>query len=776
MSRTVAETLSRVLRQIDRPGSFCVSGSAPAVLPGLEVAGMGPVGFPLPATQAAELKKHCEQAPYGKGEETLVDPSVRRVWRMKPERFTVTNPDWQPFLHETVRKVQQELGLEKQKLESHLYDLLLYEKGSFFLPHRDGEKLDRMVATLVIVLPSSFEGGELVVRHDGQEQTIDFHSGENTLYRIHFVAFYADCEHEVRPLRAGHRLCLVYNLTLTKSKKALTAPRNAGFVEPISQALRDWARDDTAHKLAVTLQHQYTQDGLTWDTLKGVDRVQARVLREAAPQAGCQAHLAILTLHESGSAVDDGYEYYRRRRRRWDDDDEEEDSGSHEMEEVFESSLTADHWIDSQGNRLSLGPIHVDEGEILDPDSIREVDPEEQYEGYTGNEGMTLERWYRHAAIFLWPNRRHFAVLCDAGSRSAVEALKLLVNQWRQATSRNAAALHADCVTFAAAIVARWQATPTRVRFGEAAEPSPLLPLLVDLDDPGLIAAYLTEVLARDASVDPGDTLRAVCQQHGWQTFQGELEGVFKNTKAETLERNVRLLEQICLARPRKKKGWIELCRVLAPATLLALEGIDQGPGANDYWPRRTDRAPVLAGLARSMLASGQFELLGRLADHALARPEKYPLTEGHVAALIALQPWLKKHVEKPCPDLSRWIAACCRQLEALTAQVPQAPADFTRSAPTSCKCADCTELRQFMADPREQVHRFRMREDRRRHLEHAISGHACDLDLQTDRSNSPHTLVCTKNTASYQAKLKKFHRDQEHLATLRSIQASLPK
>ena len=64
--------------------------------------------------------------------------------------------------------MQEALGLEKQKLEAHLYDLLLYEPGSFFLPHSDGEKLDRMVATLVVVLPSSFEGGELVVRHDGR--------------------------------------------------------------------------------------------------------------------------------------------------------------------------------------------------------------------------------------------------------------------------------------------------------------------------------------------------------------------------------------------------------------------------------------------------------------------------------------------------------------------------------------------------------------------------------------------------------------------------------
>ena len=159
MREGIREELGQALSKIDRPGSFCVSGSAPAVLPGLEVEGLGPIGLPLTAKQAKELKKHCHQAPYGKGEKTLVDTSVRRVWRMEPDRFSLTNPDWERFIEETVAKVQEELGLEKQKLESHLYDLLLYEPGSFFLPHRDGEKLDRMVATLVVVLPSSYRGG-----------------------------------------------------------------------------------------------------------------------------------------------------------------------------------------------------------------------------------------------------------------------------------------------------------------------------------------------------------------------------------------------------------------------------------------------------------------------------------------------------------------------------------------------------------------------------------------------------------------------------------------
>lgn len=62
--------------------------------------------------------------------------------------------------------VRNDLGLGDLKLKAHLYKLLVYEKGSFFLPHKDGEKLDGMVATLVVALPAIHAGGELVVSHE----------------------------------------------------------------------------------------------------------------------------------------------------------------------------------------------------------------------------------------------------------------------------------------------------------------------------------------------------------------------------------------------------------------------------------------------------------------------------------------------------------------------------------------------------------------------------------------------------------------------------------
>ena len=54
-------------------------------------------------------------------------------------------------------KACTELGLVPAAATTSLYKLLLYEPGSFFLPHRDTEKGDRMFATLVIVLPSIYE-------------------------------------------------------------------------------------------------------------------------------------------------------------------------------------------------------------------------------------------------------------------------------------------------------------------------------------------------------------------------------------------------------------------------------------------------------------------------------------------------------------------------------------------------------------------------------------------------------------------------------------------
>jgi hypothetical protein len=783
VASAILEKLDRALAQIDRPGTFCASGRVPAVLPGLEVEGLGPVGLPLTPRVARELIKHCHQAPYGKGEQTLVDTKVRRVWRMEPDHFQLKNPDWNKVIGGIVAKVQEELGLESQKLESHLYDLLLYEKGGFFLPHRDGEKLDRMVATLVVVLPSSHEGGELIVRHDGQEQTIDFGGPSGDAFHIHYAAFYADCEHEVRPLKKGYRLCLVYNLTLAKSKKMLAAPRDSEYIEKIAPLIRKWSDDEEAtEKLAITLDHQYTQEGLSWGALKGTDRVKARVLAEAARQAGCKAYLALLTLHQSGEGEEPGRRYGYRRGGwygRHYDDDTDENGGEYNMVEVYETELTADHWSDPEGNRFPIGELSIEEDEVLDPESLTDVTPEEHFQGYTGNEGSPLERWYRHAAIFLWPASRHFEVICSRDSRALVPELSRMVARWQKARGDEAVELEARCRELAAAIVARWPegrfiAADSEDEAG-VSPASQLLDSLAALDAPQSIGDFLGGALIADGTAEPGKSIAAIGQKYGWSTFRPQLESLMKATTPATVERNVRLLESICTASPRKKAGWGELCAALADELVSAIASNDGG-GADDWRYRRVDRAEILGGLARSLIAKGQSELLSRFIDHTLATAKVYPLTEVHIKAIVGLRPWLKKHVNETFAALTKWLDAIREQLEALTAREPQEPKDYRRAAPLSCTCSLCAELKRFLEDPGEAVHRFPVRKELRRHLHSQIDMNQIDLIHETERRGSPQTLVCTKNTASYKASLKKYHEDQEHLATIKAIQAGLPR
>ena len=98
------------------------------------------------------------------------------------------------------------------------------------------------------------------------------------------------------------------------------------------------------------------------------------------------------------------------------------------MGEIIDTSLTASDWSDRHGNAHQLGEIQVDDDEVVSGDALDDGEPsEEDFEDYTGNAGMTLERWYHRAAIVIWPRDRHFAVLCGAGTEAAVGGLEAMV-------------------------------------------------------------------------------------------------------------------------------------------------------------------------------------------------------------------------------------------------------------------------------------------------------------------------------------------------------------
>jgi len=207
---SITKDLGEVLELVQRPGDFFTHGIQEISAPGLDVAGIGPISLPLLPVQAAQLIAMAERAPYGRGEQTLVDIAVRRSWQVNPDQVRIRGSGWARTLDAIVARAAEGLGVTG-KLSAEFYRLLVYDEGSFFVSHRDSEKIPGMFATLIIELPSIHTGGELIIRHAGREERVESRPIDPS--EAAFAAFYADCVHEVLPVTSGCRLTLIYNLS-----------------------------------------------------------------------------------------------------------------------------------------------------------------------------------------------------------------------------------------------------------------------------------------------------------------------------------------------------------------------------------------------------------------------------------------------------------------------------------------------------------------------------------------------------------------------------------
>jgi hypothetical protein len=168
---------------------------------------------------AKKLIAAARPAKFGRGEETLTDTGVRDTWELTPDQITFGGTGWTALMDRALEHFRDELGLPPTaRLRAEPLAMLVYGKGQFFLPHQDSEKDDAMVGTLVVSLPSVHTGGELVIDHAGDSRTYRGSRDELT-----FVGFYADCRHEVKPVRSGYRVTITFNLLADVEPSTLAA-------------------------------------------------------------------------------------------------------------------------------------------------------------------------------------------------------------------------------------------------------------------------------------------------------------------------------------------------------------------------------------------------------------------------------------------------------------------------------------------------------------------------------------------------------------------------
>ncbi|KAI0048443.1 hypothetical protein FA95DRAFT_1557942 [Auriscalpium vulgare] len=183
--------------------------------------------------QLEELAKSCERASFGLNNTDVIDEDYRKAGKLDAEHFATLLVPERTRLVDIVRNQLLEGEAAQRPLELELYKLNVYGEGSFFKSHKDTPRGESMFGSLVITLPTPHEGGALVLRHGGEEWTVDAATAlaEAAAPSIAFVTFFSDVEHEVLPVTSGHRVTITYNLSY--GDIASPAGSSAGPIPPV---------------------------------------------------------------------------------------------------------------------------------------------------------------------------------------------------------------------------------------------------------------------------------------------------------------------------------------------------------------------------------------------------------------------------------------------------------------------------------------------------------------------------------------------------------------
>lgn len=103
--------LLRTITSIKSSGKFAyLKRESIFANPGLEIAG-SLIPLPLVARDAEAIRASSQQAPFGRGEETVVDTTVRNTWELDANQFRCSNPCWKPFVSLLVHEAAKNLGM-----------------------------------------------------------------------------------------------------------------------------------------------------------------------------------------------------------------------------------------------------------------------------------------------------------------------------------------------------------------------------------------------------------------------------------------------------------------------------------------------------------------------------------------------------------------------------------------------------------------------------------------------------------------------------------------
>ncbi|KAI5205462.1 hypothetical protein E4T39_02975 [Aureobasidium subglaciale] len=172
--------------------------------------------------------------------------------------------------HDRAKYVSDEHNVETDStttgIRAELCKLNVYSGPSGrFKAHVDTPQSEPRIGSLVVCLPSDFDGGILSATH--QNNTVEFDwsssSSANQTPYIHWAASCSDCSHEVQEVTAGQRVTLTYNLYASRGSGLLAGEKHSmdamrlPLYQPLVDLLKCRTFMTTGGRMAIGLAHAY---------------------------------------------------------------------------------------------------------------------------------------------------------------------------------------------------------------------------------------------------------------------------------------------------------------------------------------------------------------------------------------------------------------------------------------------------------------------------------------------------------------------------------------
>jgi predicted 2-oxoglutarate/Fe(II)-dependent dioxygenase YbiX len=779
MVMAARDRLARTLRA-DAQTAFSVELTAKMTDFSLQVEGFGQVRFPVTPAKARKLADLGQPARFGRGEETVTDADVRDTWEI-PKHLVRAGWD-DATLTDILATVKEELGLpHAAELTADLHSLLIYEPNQFFLVHQDSEKDDSMVGTLVVTLPSSYAGGELMVGHNEEWKA---YRGSNMALSL--VAFYADCRHEVLRVTSGYRITLTYNLLLHGD--ASRPEGNDGTVAELADLIRKHfsmpvpryyagPATDPPNRLVYLLDHEYTPRGLNWRRLKGADASRVALLRAAAGKAGCESVLALADIKTTHSAFadDEGYGY-RDWYNEYDDDEDSDDVGDSEREydvqELIDAEVTLTHWTGPEGTRLEETSLSVDGDEVCASTPTGDLAAySTEYEGYMGNWGNTLDRWYHRAAVVVWPRDQAFANRAETSPAWALAELAAMASADDVPGARAAATTLAPF----------WDAAVRGRTPGEGGRTSGLLGKALGaadaVADPDTAALLLRPFRIESLTDAQAESFATIAGGHG-QRWTAELLRTWfgGDQPAWAYDGGKERSRWVADSLPVLCEGLRATGSVgtLAAQQLVDLAwewlGQDIGAGLTSSSPSHRDEklgglGKPLASVLTAAAVIGAAGTRDMVTGYIRKQGDAVTALEMSALRVAAELPGDGTRSKAGFGDLA---ADCAPRLRTRLDRPRRASGDWSIELPAGgCTCDLCNTLRAFLNDKGRRTFEWPLAKQRRQHIHSRVDAAELPVTHMTRRQGSPYTLVLTKTEALFAREQEARTRDETDLEWL---------